>query len=132
MLPARYISSSNCHDQQEIGSVANFVTQYLQIFCFLPRRKKIRNLATTGGIMHVPIEQILIGGSLLLILSIVSSKASGRLGVPALLLFLVIGMLAGSDGIGKIYFEDVGLAQALGVVPGLVITGFIKRHVFMP
>lgn len=80
--------------------------------------------------MHVPIEQMLIGGSLLLMLSVVASKASGRLGVPALLLFLAIGMLAGSDGIGKIYFEDVGLAQALGVVALIFIlfSGGLGTH----
>jgi cell volume regulation protein A len=58
---------------------------------------------------------LLIAGFLLLI-SVISSKASGRLGMPALLLFLVIGMLAGSEGIGGIYFDDVGLAQSLSVV----------------
>ena len=40
----------------------------------------------------------------------------GRLGVPALALFLVIGMLAGSDGPGGIYFDDPRLAQWLGVI----------------
>lgn len=58
---------------------------------------------------------LLIGGVLLL-LSVISSKASGRLGMPALLLFLVIGMLAGSEGIGGIAFDDAGLAQSLSVL----------------
>lgn len=62
------------------------------------------------------IEYVLVGGSLLLLISIIASKASSRLGVPALLLFLLIGMLAGSDGPGGIYFDDPRLAQSLGVV----------------
>src|SRR5690349_5274540 len=39
-------------------------------------------------------------------------------------------MLAGSDGIGKIYFEDVGLAQALGVVALIFIlfSGGLGTH----
>lgn len=61
-------------------------------------------------------DYLLLGAAILLLLSIVSSKASGRLGVPALLFFLVIGMLAGSEGIGGIEFEDAAIAQSLGVV----------------
>ena len=62
------------------------------------------------------IEQLLLVASVLLILSILASKTSGALGVPALLVFLLIGMLAGSDGPGGIYFDDARLAQSLGVV----------------
>lgn len=58
---------------------------------------------------------MLIGAGLVL-LSIVSTRTSSRFGVPALLLFLGIGMLAGSDGPGRIYFENYGLAQTVGVV----------------
>jgi potassium/hydrogen antiporter len=66
--------------------------------------------------MTLTIEYLLLGGSALLLLSVIASKASGRLGVPALLLFLVIGMLAGSDGPGGIHFDNPWLAQSLGVV----------------
>lgn len=62
------------------------------------------------------IDHILVAASILLLLSVLASKASAKLGIPALLLFLVIGMLAGSDGPGGIYFDDAHLAQSLGVV----------------
>lgn len=65
---------------------------------------------------YIHIEYILLGAAVLLLLSIVASKASGRLGVPSLLLFLIVGMLAGSDGPGGIHFDDPYLTQLLGVV----------------
>lgn len=61
-------------------------------------------------------ENILLIGSILLLLSILASKTTGKLGVPALVIFLVMGMLAGSDCIGGIQFDDPNLAQSLGVI----------------
>jgi len=66
--------------------------------------------------MTVPIEYVLLGASILLLASIASSKIASRLGIPALLLFLVVGMLAGSEGVGGLYFSDALFAQSLGVV----------------
>jgi len=61
-------------------------------------------------------DEWLLVASLLLLLSILAWKVSSRLGIPALLLFLGIGMLAGSDGPGGIYFDDAQVAQSVGVV----------------
>lgn len=61
-------------------------------------------------------ENILLLGSVLLFISIISSKTSFRIGIPTLLLFLIIGMLAGSDGPGGIIFDDPQTAQLLGVI----------------
>ncbi|WP_047417475.1 potassium/proton antiporter [Cellulophaga sp. Hel_I_12] len=66
--------------------------------------------------MNLTIENILLIGSLLLLASIIASKTSHKFGVPILLLFLAIGMLAGSDGIGGINFNDPKLAQFIGIV----------------
>jgi len=44
----------------------------------------------------LPFEYLLMGVAVLLLLSVISSKASTQLGVPTLVLFLAIGMLAGS------------------------------------
>lgn len=66
--------------------------------------------------MNLTIENILLIGSALLILSIVAGKTSYKFGVPTLVLFLAIGMLAGSDGFGGIHFDDPKIAQFIGVV----------------
>ncbi len=52
----------------------------------------------------------------MLFISIIASKTSFRFGIPALILFLIVGMLAGSDGPGGIYFNDPKVAQFLGTV----------------
>lgn len=63
-----------------------------------------------------PVEFFLFGVSVLILVSVLASKVSSRLGVPALLLFLVVGMLAGSEGPGGIHFDDPRLVQSIGVV----------------
>jgi cell volume regulation protein A len=65
--------------------------------------------------MH-SIEQFLLIGSLLLFMSIIVGKAGYRFGVPVLLLFLGIGMLAGSDALNFIVFDNALSAQHIGVV----------------
>ncbi len=59
--------------------------------------------------------------SILLLLGIVSSKFSARLGMPVLVLFLALGMLAGSEGIGGIDFEDYKITYAIGTVALAII-----------
>src|SRR5690606_2881059 len=66
--------------------------------------------------MNLTAENILLLGSILLFLSILASKTSYRVGIPALIMFLLLGMLAGSEGIGKINFNDPKLAQFIGVI----------------
>ena len=64
----------------------------------------------------VSFEVLLLGSGLLLLLAILASKASVKLGVPALVLFIGIGMVAGSDGIGGIAFDNAGIAREVGMV----------------
>ncbi|MEI0685114.1 potassium/proton antiporter [Brachyspira pilosicoli] len=51
--------------------------------------------------------------SLIIIICIVASKISMKVGVPSLLLFLVLGMLFGSDGILKIEFDNYVVAEQI-------------------
>lgn len=59
--------------------------------------------------------------ALLLFIGILSSKLSPRLGLPMLVLFLLVGMLAGEAGIGGIAFDDAHAAHALGTLALAVI-----------
>lgn len=66
--------------------------------------------------MSITIENVILIGSVLLFISVVAGKTSFRFGIPTLLLFLTVGMLAGSDGIGGLYFDNPRIAQFIGVV----------------
>ncbi|KAA3648999.1 MAG: potassium/proton antiporter [Proteobacteria bacterium] len=80
--------------------------------------------------MNLTIENILLVGSILLFISIVAGKTSYRFGVPTLLLFLAIGMLAGSEGIGGIHFDDPKAAQFIGIVSlnFILFSGGLSTH----
>ena len=58
---------------------------------------------------------------ILLVVSVLSSRASQRIGVPIALFFLVVGMMAGSEGIGGIPFDDYDLAFRIGSVALVLI-----------
>jgi potassium/hydrogen antiporter len=66
--------------------------------------------------MDISLENGMLLVAMLLFLSILAGKTSYRLGIPTLLLFLLIGVLAGSEGIGQIDFDDPGLAQTIGII----------------
>jgi len=65
--------------------------------------------------MDITAENIILISSLLLFVSVLAGKTSYRFGVPTLLLFLAIGMISGTEGIG-IRFESPELAQFIGIV----------------
>ncbi|TWU55411.1 potassium/proton antiporter [Rubripirellula reticaptiva] len=62
------------------------------------------------------IETLILISGILLLLGIASNKFSATIGVPVLFVFLVVGMLAGSEGIGGIEFENYSLAHGIGTV----------------
>lgn len=70
--------------------------------------------------MTIQIELVLLVLSALFFLSILAGKASSKYGVPALLLFLGVGMLFGSDGLG-LQFENIQIAQSLGTIALCII-----------
>lgn len=70
--------------------------------------------------MSLSLEIVLLGISVLFFLSIMASKAGYKFGVPTLLLFLVVGMLCGTDGLG-IEFDNIHIAHAVGTVALCII-----------
>lgn len=61
-------------------------------------------------------QPLVLLAALLLLGGVLLSKTSSRLGVPSLLLFLGLGMLAGSEGLAGVEFDDVELARQVGVI----------------
>lgn len=68
-----------------------------------------------------PVDQLILLAAILILVGIVSSKLSARLGLPVLVLFLVIGMLAGESGIGGIAFDNPVGAHTLGTLALAII-----------
>jgi potassium/hydrogen antiporter len=64
---------------------------------------------------------VILAGALLLVLSIVASDFSARFGAPLLLVFILLGMLAGEDGPGGIRYDDFETAYVIGTMALAVI-----------
>ena len=73
----------------------------------------------------------LLVGTGLMFIGLLLGTLSTRVGVPSLLVFLVVGMVAGEDGIGGIQFNDFSLAYVVGNIALAVILldGGLRTHV---
>ena len=67
-------------------------------------------------VRYMILNEILLISSVLLVSTILLNKIGGKFGVPSLLIFILVGILAGSDGILGIHFEDYSLSQYVGIV----------------
>ncbi len=66
--------------------------------------------------MEILLNNFLFSGSVILLLSVLLSKSSGRFGLPILIIFLFIGILAGSEGVMGIHFENYELTHSLSLI----------------
>ena len=66
------------------------------------------------------IENMLLTGSLLLVAAVMLGKSSYRTGLPLLLVFLLVGMAFGTDGLG-VHFSDMHTTQSIGMIALCVI-----------
>ncbi len=62
------------------------------------------------------IDYLLLIAAILVVISLLLVKVFANAGVPMLILFIAVGILAGSEGIGGIYFDDAALSQSIGIV----------------
>ena len=79
--------------------------------------------------MALSAGNFLLIGSILLFVSILAGKTGYRFGVPALLLFVLVGMAFGSDGFG-IQFSNYKITQFIGVLALSIIlfSGGMDTH----
>ncbi|MEV7556470.1 potassium/proton antiporter [Streptomyces sp. NPDC089795] len=72
---------------------------------------------------------VLLVGGVVLMVSIAAARTAHRLGLPSLLLFLAVGVIAGEDVIG-IEFDDAQLAQSLGTagLAIILVEGGLSTH----
>ncbi|HQA29577.1 MAG TPA: potassium/proton antiporter [Brevefilum fermentans] len=66
--------------------------------------------------MQYSYESIFFVAALLLLVSVVLSKTSEKFGLPTLIIFMVIGMIAGSEGVFGIHFDDNEIAKGIGIL----------------
>lgn len=64
----------------------------------------------------IPTALLMVTFGVLLAVSVIFSRVSDRAGIPVVLIFLTIGMLAGSEGIGRIAFTDYHFAFRVGTI----------------
>ena len=76
------------------------------------------------------VNLIILGAGALLIISIIASIVSTRSGAPLLLVFLVIGMLAGEEGLLRIQFDNPDVALLIGTIALAIILfdGGMRTH----
>jgi cell volume regulation protein A len=84
--------------------------------------------------MHLSGSEIIFFAALLVVISIVISTVSNRVGAPLLLVFLVLGMITGEDGPGGVRFDDYNVAYLVGSLALAIILfdGGLRttRHAF--
>ncbi len=75
--------------------------------------------------------QLLLFTAIILLACSILKKLSGKLGLPSLLLFIIFGMLVGSDGLFKIPFDDFSFAQGISTIALVMImfTGGFETNV---
>lgn len=67
------------------------------------------------------LDSFLLLSALILISGVLAAKFSNRIGLPSLVLFIIVGMAVGSDGLGIVYFDNPEMAQMIGIFALVII-----------
>lgn len=67
------------------------------------------------------LDSFLLLSALILISGVLAAKFSNRIGLPSLVLFIILGMAVGSDGLGIVYFDNPEMAQMIGIFALVII-----------
>ena len=81
----------------------------ISFFLIYNNQQILYNLVSKGGTMN----QYLLLIGIVLILCIFTQKLTDKLPVPSLLMFLILGMLFGVDGIFKISFDNYSISELI-------------------
>lgn len=71
--------------------------------------------------MPFSFEFILLGAAILVLLSVTASRLSDKFAVPALIFFILMGILAGREGVGGVVITDIAAVKALSMLALVVI-----------
>jgi cell volume regulation protein A len=70
---------------------------------------------------QLEVDQIVLLAAAVIVAGVVVASLAGRLRVPSLLVFMVLGMVLADDGLGVVHFADAELAQSVSVVALVLI-----------
>jgi cell volume regulation protein A len=71
--------------------------------------------------LHLAVDDLVLLAAAVMVVGVVTAGLAGRLQVPSLLVFLLIGMVVADDGFGVVQFDDAELAQSVSVVALVLI-----------
>ncbi|HAO98629.1 MAG TPA: potassium/proton antiporter [Fibrobacteres bacterium] len=69
----------------------------------------------------ISIESLFLIGALLILFSVMVARAFDNFGVPTVILFLIVGMIAGENGVGRLHFNDYHIAKSAGIAALVII-----------
>ena len=71
--------------------------------------------------LHLAVDDLVLAGAAVVVVGVLTAGLAGRVRVPSLLVFLVLGMVVADDGLGMVRFDDAELAQSVSVAALVLI-----------